>query len=65
MRALHKAWQDRRPGFTRRVRWYEGRTIDGGVTIRLQMEEYGEVSNLFFNDRDEAQRVYDEFVAVG
>jgi hypothetical protein len=65
MRSYHKSWQDRRPGFTRRVRWYEGTTASGKPSIRLNMESMGEVWNEFFSDRDEATRVYEAFIADG
>lgn len=57
---LHKSWQDRRPGFTRRVRWYEGPD-----DVRLQFEEFGDVWNRIFTDRGKAQLAWEAFVAFG
>ncbi len=56
-RYLHKSWQDKRPGWTRRVRWYEG------VPIRLNFidQSWGE-ANLFFDTAEAAQEAYDRFV---
>lgn len=62
MRVYHKSWQDKRPGFTRRVRWYQGLP---GEKVRLNMEEYGEVWNEWFETPEAAQVAYDAFVKVG
>jgi hypothetical protein len=59
-RSYHKGWQDQRPGFSARVRWYEDE-----LSIRLNFEAEGEVWNRFYrgpNRQQNAQAVYDEFV---
>jgi hypothetical protein len=60
MRFLYKLWQDRRPRFTRRVRWYQ--PTDPGETIRLTFEDaaHGEASRCYATATD-AQRDYDAF----
>lgn len=63
VRSYLKGWQDRRPGFTRRVRWYEGTTKSGKPSIRLNMESMGDVWNEFFSDHETARRVYEAFIA--
>jgi hypothetical protein len=58
-RSYHKGWQDQRPGFTARVRWYESDT-----SIRLNFEAEGEVWNRFYSGsgrQEIAQAEYDEF----
>jgi hypothetical protein len=67
-----KSWQDRRPAWTRRVRWYQGSRIHvdgmtGPITevddIRLEfIDEFGRW-NEFFGHREDAQRRYDLFMA--
>lgn len=58
-RYLHKSWQDKRSGFTRRVRWFQG------DRIRLEFITPERQSNQFFGLPDEAQTAYDKFVATG
>jgi hypothetical protein len=58
MRALHKAWQDKRPGWTRRVRWFQGT----GEDIRLEFTDEERKVNVFFDSPEEAQRWFDSFV---
>lgn len=57
MRSLHKAWQNKRPGWTRRVRWYEG----PGPDIRLEFQDEERKVNVFFDSHEEAQKWYDAF----
>lgn len=64
-RALHKSWQDKRPGWRRRVRWYRGSEEDG---IRLQFEETDgrthtalKAHRIYF-DEGTAQMDYDLFI---
>ena len=61
-RSLHKSWQNKRPGWTRRVRWYEMPLSDGGVSIRLNFIDEKGMANRFFDTREEAQTAYDGFV---
>jgi hypothetical protein len=60
MRFLYKLWQDRRPGFTRRVRWYQ--PGDPAEPIRLKFEDaaHGEASRTY-PTAAEAQAAYDAF----
>lgn len=58
MRALHKAWQNRRPGWTRRVRWYEG-----PEDIRLQFEDELGKANLIYERKVVATKAYEAFIA--
>lgn len=64
MRAFHKAWQDRRPGWRRRVRWFEGR-IGDSITIRLNLcdMDEGRECNRFYTDHDAATEAYEAFIA--
>ena len=64
MRAYHKSWQDKRPGFTKRVRWYQGQAGET-LSIRLHFEDYGEhrACNRFYTDHGEATRDYETFIA--
>lgn len=55
-RFLKKSWQDKRSGWTRRVRWYEGETV------RLQFEDDFGRCNRFFESKADAQLAYDNFV---
>ena len=61
-RSYVKSWQDKRPGWTRRVRWYEGIIGDDLPTIRLEFTDTERRRNRFFTDRDEAQTAYDTFI---
>ena len=64
MRAYHKSWQDKRPGWRRRVRWFEGRTGDS-LSIRLNfcdMDEHREC-NRFYVSREDATDDYEAFIA--
>lgn len=64
MRSLHKSWQDRRPEWRRRVRWYEGR-IGDALSIRLKFTDFaeGRECNRFYTDRDRATSDYEAFIA--
>jgi hypothetical protein len=63
MRSIHKSWQNRRPGFTRRVRWYNPDDSDFNGTIRLNFEdEYGQ-QNVYYKTLEEAQAEFDAFKA--
>lgn len=57
-RALHKSWQDKRPGWTHRVRWYEGED-----DIRLSFETPISRHNDWYRleEREMAQAAYDSF----
>lgn len=58
-RFLTKSWQDKRPGWTRRVRWYEA--DDGIVNIRLNfIDPNGEV-NMFYGDDTSAYKDWEAF----
>lgn len=63
MRAFHKSWQNKRPGWTRRVRWYQ-QTLPY-LSIRLNFIDFDEhrECNRFYTDRDEATRDYEAFIA--
>jgi hypothetical protein len=56
MRQIHKSWQDKRSGWTRRVRWYEG--LDD---IRLNFEDETGSVNRYYKTKDSAQADYDNF----
>jgi hypothetical protein len=61
-----KAWQDERPGWTRRVRWYPQKSGQ----VRLQFEERvpGETvrdKHSLFADPENAQLLWDEYVNTG
>jgi hypothetical protein len=58
-RAYHKGWQDKRPGFTRRVRWLQG------DDIRLEFIDPGGRVSLFFDGPDmieDATEKYEAFI---
>jgi hypothetical protein len=58
MRSYHKGWQDKRPGFTHRVRWYQG---PPGMSIRLKFDTpQGKVS-LFYDTEEAAQADFEAF----
>lgn len=63
-RAYHKSWQDRRPEWRRRVRWFEGR-IGESVTIRLKFTDLdeGRECNRFYGEHDSATRDYEAFIS--
>lgn len=60
MRYYHRGWQDKRPGWTRRIRWFA--PTDGSTEgIRLNLvDEDGEV-NIFPADADEATALMQKF----
>jgi len=64
-RSLHKSWQDKRPGFTRRVRWLEANETYARETfssrIRLCFEDPDGLINVYFDSPEEAQGMYDRF----
>lgn len=60
-RSYLKGWQDKRPGWTRRVRWYQGRE-----DVRLQFEERAEdgtrhIAHRVYKDTDAAQMDFELF----
>lgn len=63
MRIPIKSWQNKRPGWTIRVRWYEGPDHD----IRLQFESRDpaatdrDVKHKFYDNPAEAQADYEAF----
>lgn len=64
MRHLYKSWQNRRPGFTRRVRWYQrDKPIGyaGEGVIRLCFEDDHGIVNMYYSEADTAQPDYDAF----
>jgi hypothetical protein len=62
MRVYTKSWQDRRPEWRRRVRWFEGQDP---LSIRLKFTDLdeGRERNGFYRDREEATRAYEAFIA--
>lgn len=60
MRHLHKSWQDKRPGWTRRVRWYESEVPN--ANIRLCFEEGDGRINRIYPDYVSAQADFNAFV---
>lgn len=63
MRHLHKSWQDRRPGWTQRVRWYEP-GFDG-EQWRLEFITPAVRQHRFYGTREAAQAAYDSFIGTG
>ena len=59
MRSLHRSWQDKRPGWTRRIRWYSPGHPGQGIRLSLE-DEYGMV-NIYPADSIEAQALFDRF----
>jgi hypothetical protein len=64
VRTYRKSWQNRRPGWTRRVRWFEG-PVAGDLSIRLCFEDYdeGRKLNRFYTSIAEARAAYETFIA--
>lgn len=61
-RSYHKGWQDKRPGWKKRVRWYQGR--EGKTdSIRLNFTDELGSRNEFFNSVEEATVEYEKFIA--
>ena len=62
MRVYHKSWQDRRPEWRRRVRWFEGGESE---SIRLKFTDLdeGRECNRFYTDRELATADYEAFIA--
>lgn len=60
-RWLLKSWQNRRPGWTRRIRWY-----DGTNDIRLEFTDEHGTHNMYFtlDQREEAQREWEAAIAA-
>lgn len=67
MRGYHKSWQNKRPGFTKRVRWYQGPSTDEGKSgyIRLDFEDHddGLQVNRFYPTKEDATLDYEAFIA--
>lgn len=61
MRSIDKRWQDKRPGWTRRVTWYEGNSEF--QPIRLTFEDANGRGNRVYGmeEREVAQRDFDAF----
>ena len=60
MRHYHRSWQDKRPGWTRRIRWYAP-TEGSAQGIRLNLiDEDGEV-NLYPDDPEHAMSLFPSF----
>jgi hypothetical protein len=64
MRVCKKSWQDRRPEWRRRVRWFQG-LIGESVTIRLKFTDLdeGRETNRFYTDEDSATSDYEAFIS--
>jgi hypothetical protein len=62
VRVYTKSWQDCRPEWRRRVRWFEG---SNPLSIRLKFTDLGEgrETNRFYSERDEATRDYQAFIS--
>lgn len=58
-RWLHKSWQDRRPGWRRRVRWYRG---EFDVRLNIIDLDEGREANLFYRSEDDALAAYHAFI---
>lgn len=56
MRTRAKSWQDRRPGWTWRVTWYDGIT-----DIRLKFEDPQGSRSVVYPNSVAAQAAYDAF----
>jgi hypothetical protein len=56
-RYLTKSWQDKRPGFDYRIRWYQGQ---GDVKI-VTITPDGEMRH-YFTDREDALVFWQQFV---
>lgn len=59
MRSILKSWQDCRPGWTRRVRWYEPGV--SGETIRLCFEDADGKANRLYAAELDAQADWECF----
>ena len=59
MRAYHKSWQDKRPGWTRRIRWLQG----PGNDIRLELTDADGRVSLYPDNAEIAQEIFDDFIA--
>jgi len=59
-RSYHKSWQDRRPGWRRRVKWYQGQ---GDIRLNFVDMDEGRERNCFYVDREEATSAYERFIA--
>jgi hypothetical protein len=57
MRFLYKSWQDRRPRFSRRVRWYTTGCPSEPVLLKFEDANIGEASRSYAD----AQPDYDAF----
>jgi hypothetical protein len=60
VRTLHKSWQDKRPGFTKRVRWYEPGYEGQSIRLNFYDAMYGE-TNMFYTRQEAATEHYDAF----
>lgn len=65
MRSFHIGWQNIRPGFTRRARWYKptAEAFERGYPIRLNFEDESHSANLYYTTVEEAQADWDDFKA--
>lgn len=61
MRTKLKSWQNKRHGWTRRVRWYEGPTHGTSAPFRLNFEDEEGSFNALYTVEEEAQAAYDQF----
>lgn len=59
MRHLYKSWQDKRPGWTRRVRWYKPELET--EKIRLKFEDETGVKHEHFTNVEDAQKAFEAF----
>jgi hypothetical protein len=57
MRHIEKRWQDKRPGWTRRITWYEGKR-----DVRLKMEDEFGTANRQYVNRDIAEEAWLAFI---
>jgi hypothetical protein len=59
MRSLHKYWQDKNCGWTRRVRWYQGEH-----DIHLKFEDEAGTCNKFYVEQAIAQADFERFKSI-
>jgi hypothetical protein len=57
MRWMHKRWQNKRPGWTRRVTWYKGHD-----DVRLKFEDETGIANRTYRSHVVADMMFEGFV---
>jgi len=59
-RSYHKGWQNKRPGWTRRIKWYRSNRTHNPIRLEL-IDYYGKV-NVYPRDEEHGNNIWERFI---